>query len=172
MSLWYTAVHEAGHAGVARALGRSVHKITIEPDGEAYGRCVSPPFAKSFDPDLAHFDARTRRRLEDEIMIMLGGQIAQARVDPDEARVLFGGAADLESATELARYASGDDDEADAYVEWLRHRAFRIVWNQVWWGAIESLASALLEVPTMNAAQARAALQGGIDAVLRKGLGA
>jgi hypothetical protein len=170
---WPTAIHEAGHAVVSRALGRSVRKITVIPDEDSLGHTLSHPLPAWFNPEH-HWDGRVRNRLEQMVMIFCAGGIAQGRVDPDEAAPLWGSIPDLERATELCLYASGgNDDEAAAYLEWLRLRAFRIVWNPIWWAGIESLATALLSQPKMTGRQANSAIQVGLDRVLtehRQGL--
>src|SRR5687767_13873734 len=68
-----TAYHEAGHAVVALALGRPVHKVSILPDRELLGVCE---FAKGmFRP--------SEDWLEREALIALGGVAAEARFTGD-----------------------------------------------------------------------------------------
>jgi len=160
---WTTAVHEAGHAVAARAMGYAVRRITIVPDDDSGGHCISTPFANSFDPDLANYDGRVRRRLEAQIIILCAGGVAQARVDPDDAAVLWGSEPDYTNAHELATWASGGDgDEAAAYVGWLKCRAERIIWSPVWWEGIEYLAKQLLVTPTMSGRKVRTVIQEGL----------
>ena len=131
---WSTAVHEAAHAVVARALGRGVVRVSIEADADSHGHVRMTPFPDGFDPALAYYDARVRRRVEDQIMIACAGGITQGRVDPEEFDVLWGSQSDYDNAHDLALWASsGDGDEAAAYVEWLRLRTSQIVWNPIWW---------------------------------------
>ena len=64
-----TAYHEAGHAVVALALGRPVHRVSVLPDRERLGLCE---FGKGvFRP--------SEDWLEREILIALGGIAAEAR---------------------------------------------------------------------------------------------
>src|SRR5215208_4289318 len=64
-----TAFHEAGHAVIALALGRTIHKVSVLPNRERLGECR---FGKG--------NARaTDDWLEREILIALGGPAAEAR---------------------------------------------------------------------------------------------
>jgi ATP-dependent Zn protease len=64
-----TAYHEAGHAVVALALGRPVHKVSIRPKADWLGRCE---FRKGIVRPSDDW-------LEDEILIALGGMAAEAQ---------------------------------------------------------------------------------------------
>jgi cell division protease FtsH len=68
---WTTAVHEAGHALVARCLPNSdpVHKITIIPRGQALGLTQQLP-----QDDRYHF---RRSYLMGRMTVMLGGRAAE-----------------------------------------------------------------------------------------------
>src|SRR4051794_21120100 len=64
-----TAYHEAGHAVVALALGRLVHRVSVRPRQDRLGQCE---FRKGvFRP--------SDDWLEDEILISLAGLAAEAR---------------------------------------------------------------------------------------------
>src|SRR5579884_2537129 len=70
-----TAYHEAGHAVVALALGRPIHRVSVLPDGQFLGLCR---FGKgAFRP--------SEDWLEREILIALGGLAAEARYSGDYA---------------------------------------------------------------------------------------
>ena len=64
-----TAYHEAGHAVVALALGRVVHRVSILPNRDTLGQC--------------EFRKGTRKKshdeLETEILIALAGMAAEAK---------------------------------------------------------------------------------------------
>jgi ATP-dependent Zn protease len=65
-----TAYHEAGHAVVALALGRTVHKVSALPNRERLGECrFGKGHAKPTDDWV-----------EREILIALGGMAAEARL--------------------------------------------------------------------------------------------
>ncbi len=89
------AVHEAGHAlaGVLFHLEDGLHKVTIQPRGQAMG--------------VAHFSPgevalHTRRYLEGQICKGLGGRAAEEIVFGPEA-VTSGARADLQQTTRVAR---------------------------------------------------------------------
>lgn len=64
-----TAYHEAGHAVVALALGRPVHRVSVLPNRDRLGQCE---FGKAvFRP--------SEDWVEREVMISLGGLAAEAR---------------------------------------------------------------------------------------------
>ncbi len=64
-----TAYHEAGHAVIALALGRTIHKVSVLPNRKRQGECR---FGKG--------DTRaTDDWVEREILIALGGLAAEAR---------------------------------------------------------------------------------------------
>jgi plasmid stabilization system protein ParE len=64
-----TAYHEAGHAVIALALGRVIHKVSVLPNRERLGEC--------------RFGKGSIRAADDwierEILIALGGMAAEAR---------------------------------------------------------------------------------------------
>jgi hypothetical protein len=64
-----TAYHEAGHAVVALALGRTIHKVSVLPNRERLGECR---FGKGNAKPTGDW-------LEREILIALGGLAAEAR---------------------------------------------------------------------------------------------
>ncbi|MHB1629559.1 MAG: AAA family ATPase [Bacilli bacterium] len=97
------AVHEAGHAIAALALGRTVEYVTIQPRGRVLGYVF---YSEGKDGLLL-----TQAELETEIMILLGGRAAKFVCLQDRST---GAANDIERATELTRrmitvYGMGDD---------------------------------------------------------------
>ncbi|MCI6640113.1 MAG: ATP-dependent zinc metalloprotease FtsH [Pygmaiobacter massiliensis] len=89
-----TAYHEAGHAIATyySKTGDPVHTITIIPRGAAGGFTMSLP-----EKDVT-FD--TKRHMEDEIVILLGGRVAEHLVLDD---ISTGASNDLQRATAIAR---------------------------------------------------------------------
>ncbi len=88
-----TAYHEAGHAVAMRCLPTHdpVHQITIVPRGQAGGMTISlPEEDKSF---------QSRKELEEQIVALLGGRVAEALVLQD---VSTGASSDLQRATQIA----------------------------------------------------------------------
>jgi cell division protease FtsH len=90
-----TAVHEAGHALVARFAGDEadpVHKVTIIPRGRALGVTQQLP-----EEDRLNM---TREFAQNQIAILMGGRVAEEIVFGQKTT---GAGNDIERATELAR---------------------------------------------------------------------
>jgi cell division protease FtsH len=174
------AVHEAGHAlaGIVFHAEDGLHKVTIQPRGQAMG--------------VAHFAPgelvlHTRRYLEGQICKGLGGRAAEEVFFGPEA-VTSGAKADLQHTTRVARemvYKLGmgpttglvafDERESGGAVSAELHAAMdrdvRAIVEQLYErvkdaierhrGALEALAEALLEKETLEGAEALAILQSG-----------
>ena len=89
-----TAYHEAGHAIVGHYLPLcdDVHMITVVPRGQAAGMTLSLPEKE--------FDHQGKKRLLQEITMMLGGRAAESLTQDD---ICTGAVSDLKRATEVAR---------------------------------------------------------------------
>ena len=89
-----TAYHEAGHAVVAKIVDKNadVHKISIIPRGRAGGFTMYVP-----DEDRMYV---SRNEMLNQIMIMLGGRVAEKLTMDD---ISTGASNDIERATSLAR---------------------------------------------------------------------
>jgi len=89
-----TAFHEAGHAVVMRALPTHdpVHQITIVPRGQAGGMTISLP-----EEDRSY---RSKREMEEEIVSLLGGRVAEAMMLGD---ISTGASNDIQRASRIAR---------------------------------------------------------------------
>ncbi len=89
-----TAIHEAGHAVATYRCPHSdpVHKISIIPRNEALGITVHLPAADRFN--------RTRKEMLEQIVILLGGRVAEDLFLDD---ISTGASNDLERATDIAR---------------------------------------------------------------------
>ncbi|WP_294182924.1 ATP-dependent zinc metalloprotease FtsH [uncultured Clostridium sp.] len=89
-----TAYHEAGHAVVMKLLPNSdpVHQISIVPRGMAGGYTMHLP-----EKDSAYM---SKSKLEDEIIGLLGGRVAEKLVIGD---ISTGAKNDIERATTIAR---------------------------------------------------------------------
>ena len=88
-----TAYHEAGHAVIQRCLPGSdpVHQVTIMPRGSAGGFTMTLPEEDKY--------YATKADMEDEIVDLLGGRLAEAIVIGD---ISTGASNDLERATKIA----------------------------------------------------------------------
>lgn len=89
-----TAFHEAGHAVVTRLLPNAdpVHQVSIIPRGRAGGYTLSLPQEDKY--------TASKTELEDEIVILLGGRVAEKIVLND---ISTGASNDIERATSIAR---------------------------------------------------------------------
>jgi len=89
-----TAYHEAGHAVVTYYMSTAdkVHQVSIIPRGMAGGYTMSLP-----SEDKSY---RTRREMEENIITLLGGRVAEALVLDD---ISTGASNDIERATAIAR---------------------------------------------------------------------
>jgi Peptidase family M41 len=92
-----TAYHEAGHAVAAVLLGRPVHKVTITPgqmiSGVRLGACEIRKGRK----------VSSRDWLEDEVLILLAGMVAQATLTGDYCRL--GATQDLAAVRRLLAHS-------------------------------------------------------------------
>lgn len=91
---WLTAVHEAGHAVVARSLPETdpVHQITIVPRGRSGGFTMILPTEERF--------YTTKVDMEEQIVHLLGGRVAESLVLKD---ISTGASNDIQRATTIAR---------------------------------------------------------------------
>ncbi len=89
-----TAYHEAGHAITSRLLPNQdpVHMVTIIPRGMAGGFTAYLP-----EEDRYY---KTKKQMEDELVSLLGGRVAEALVLKD---ISTGAQNDIERATKIAR---------------------------------------------------------------------
>jgi cell division protease FtsH len=90
-----TAIHEAGHALVARFVGVEadpVHKVTIIPRGRALGLTQQLPPEDRL--------SMTKEFAQNQIAIMMGGRVAEEIIFGQKTT---GAGNDIERATELAR---------------------------------------------------------------------
>jgi len=88
-----TAFHEAGHAVVMKLLstGAPVHQISIVPRGMAGGYTMKLPDDSSY---------MSKTKLEDEIVGLLGGRVAEKLVIGD---ISTGAKSDIDRASSIAR---------------------------------------------------------------------
>ncbi|MDR1773817.1 MAG: ATP-dependent zinc metalloprotease FtsH [Clostridioides sp.] len=89
-----TAYHEAGHAICASALENSdpVHQVTIIPRGTAGGFTMQLPLEDKF--------FATKKEMEDDIVVLLGGRVAEELILKD---ISTGASNDLERVSSTAR---------------------------------------------------------------------
>lgn len=162
------AYHEAGHAltGMAYVPEEDLHKVTIQPRGQALG-------VAHFSP-IEDASLHRRRYLEGQLVKAMGGRAAEEIVNgPDE--ITSGAASDLEQANRIARgmvtrlgmgsetgflivsdsvgpLAPGTLERMDAEIREILARAYRkaitlLENNRV---VLEAVAQALLERETLD----------------------
>jgi hypothetical protein len=137
-----TAYHEAGHAVIALALGRPVHRVSILPSNDRLGIC--------------EFRKGTIRPTDDwierEILISLGGIAAETR----HTNVRDWGSAgrDWEYVHALAVGRAGER-RAERLINRLLAKAEHMIAKEDHWQAIVLIAKALLQHGTMSGRAAR-----------------
>ena len=137
-----TAYHEAGHAVIALALGRTIHKVSVLPNRERLGECR---FGKG--------NARaTDDWLEREILIALGGLAAEARhtgtYAPEEAKE------DLRFVRRLALERKSDR-AVERYEQRMLAKVEYMLADDGTWKAVELIAAELLKHGSISGRAAR-----------------
>ena len=137
-----TAYHEAGHAVIALALGRTIHKVSVLPNRERLGECR---FGKG--------NARaTDDWLEREILIALGGLAAEARhtgtYAMDEAKE------DLRFVRRLALERKSDR-AVERYEQRMLAKVEYMLADEGNWKAVVLIASELLKHGSISGRAAR-----------------
>ncbi len=127
-----TAYHEAGHAVVTYLVGRELDHISIDHEDESSGRCQ----------ELHRYVTESREAVEDEVMILLAGRIAEERFkgEPVADRLT---ASDDHDAADMASFVYSDPEELDAYLKLLAIRTKNLVGEPGTWSAIMLVATEL-----------------------------
>lgn len=137
-----TAYHEAGHAVVALALGRTIHKVSVLPNRERLGECR-----------LGNGNARpTDDWLEREILIALGGLAAEARFTGAYATAEAG--QDLRFVRRLALERKSDR-AVERYERRMLDKVESMLADEGTWRAVELIAAELVKHGTVSGRAAR-----------------
>ena len=137
-----TAYHEAGHAVVALAVGRPVHKVSIRPKADWLGRCE---FRKGvFRP--------SDDWLEDEILIALAGLAAEARHTGTYDRDAAG--RDLRYVRRLAVHRASERT-LDRFERRMLAKTENLLAAEGNWAAVELIAGELLKLGEISGRAAR-----------------
>ncbi len=137
-----TAYHEAGHAVVALALGRPIHRVSVLPDGQFLGLCR---FGKgAFRP--------SEDWLEREILIALGGLAAEARYSGDYA--WDAADRDRQYVRQLAVRRAGER-QAERLERRLLAKAEHLLAQEGHWAAVQLIAAELLRRGVISGRAAR-----------------
>jgi hypothetical protein len=137
-----TAYHEAGHAVLALALGRPVHRVSVLPDRDHLGRCE---FRKGVNRPSEDW-------LEREILIALGGVAAEAL----RTGVYSWGEAgrDRQYVRDLAVRRAGRR-QAERLERRLLAKAEHLIAKDGHWRAVELIAAELLRRGAISGRAAR-----------------
>ncbi|HEX5270445.1 MAG TPA: hypothetical protein VFW33_08165 [Gemmataceae bacterium] len=137
-----TAYHEAGHAVMALALGRPVHRVSVLPDGQFLGVCR---FGKGiFRP--------SEDWLEREILIALGGLAAEAIHTGHYA--WDGAARDQQYVRGLAVQRAGER-QAERLERRMLAKAEHLLGQEGHWRAVELIATELMRRGVISGRAAR-----------------
>ena len=137
-----TAYHEAGHAVVALALDRPVHKVSVLPGRDLLGQCQ---FGKGvFRP--------TDDWLEREVLIALAGMAAEARHTGGYCR--DGAARDLRYARRLALQRA-TPKTLDRFERRMLAKVENLLADEGHWRAVELIAAELMKQGTISGRAAR-----------------
>ena len=138
-----TAYHEAGHAAIAMIVGRSIHKVSIVPNKTRLGACEMKKGRVQPSSDW----------LEDEILILLAGLAAEAKLT---GRYAWQGAGqDLRNVRQLTLSRAGDETRAEKLERRLLAKTEHLLADEKTWKIVEQIAAALLERETISGRAAR-----------------
>lgn len=146
-----TAYHEAGHAVVALALGRPIHRVSVRPDREYLGWCKfrNGVFRPSED------------WLEHEILIAFGGIAAETRKTGNYA--WEGAARDQRHVRRLAIQRAGER-QAKRLERRLLAKAEHLLAQEGYWRAVELIAAELVRLGSISGRAARHMFDEGCNA--------
>jgi ATP-dependent Zn protease len=137
-----TAYHEAGHAVVALALGRPVHRVSVLPNQDRLGQCE---FRKGvFRP--------SDDWLEQEVLISLAGLAAEARHTGDYDRDAAG--RDLRYVHRLAVQRVGERS-VERFERRMLAKVEHLLAGDGHWRAVELIAAELLAHGVISGRAAR-----------------
>lgn len=138
-----TAYHEAGHAVMALVLGRPIQKVTVAPNQNYLGACQMQK--GRFKP--------TRDWLEDEILILFAGMVAESQVTGQYCHL--SAAQDLRGIRRYVLMRTGGDRQVERLERRLLDKAEHLLADLATWKAVESIAEELLKNETISGRAAR-----------------
>jgi ATP-dependent Zn protease len=138
-----TAIHEAGHAVVALALGRAVQRVSILPDETRLGACeIRKGTVKPSDDDV-----------ETAILIFLGGLAAEARLTGVYGWA--GASQDLREVQAMCLARAGNEKRAEKLIRRMISKAEHVLDQPGVWAATQRIAAELLSRTTISGRAAR-----------------
>jgi hypothetical protein len=138
-----TAYHEAGHAVMALALRRPIHRVSIEPNQLRLGHCE---VKKGVHGPL-------KDAVENQILILFGGIGAEARHTGEYAWDAAG--EDMRNIRALMQSRPGGPRQVKRYERRLLDKAEYLLDQPGVWTAIERIAAELLRSTTLSGRAAR-----------------
>jgi hypothetical protein len=137
-----TAYHEAGHAVIALALGRTIHKVSALPNQLRLGECQ---FGKGHAKPTDDW-------LEREILIALGGMAAEARFTGTYATAEA--KEDLRFVRRLALERKSNR-AVERYEQRMLDKVEYMLADEGTWKAVELIAAELMKHGTISGRAAR-----------------
>lgn len=137
-----TAYHEAGHAAVALALDRPVHRVSVLPNQDLLGKCE---FRKGVQRPSDDW-------VETEILIALAGMAAEARHTGSYDRGAAG--RDLRYARKLMLYRASERS-LDRFERRMLGKVEHLLGDDGVWRAVEAIAAELLKLGAISGRAAR-----------------
>lgn len=140
-----TAYHEAGHAVAHIQLRQPFQYATIIPREGSLGHIGEKNLDHRFEQGsgLVH-----RAKVESQIIICWAGPYAQYKYlhkrPPSSNSISSGWGTDLNNLMGMTGYETGSPEETQAYIEWLRLRAWNLVNAPLSWLQIEAVATELI----------------------------
>lgn len=151
-----TAYHEAGHAVIALALGRDVHRVSILPNQTRLGQCELKKGSSKISKDW----------LETEVLILLAGAAAEGRIS---GRYCWTGASrDLRQSRALTQTRTGSDQQAQRLERRCLDKVEYLLNSPENWLAVEMLADDLVRRQTISGRSARYHYQQAVAIVAKR----
>ena len=169
---WRVAIHEAGHACMAFALGHPIETVDIVPNRAAHrlGACIGD--ASDFAADMQEWEKHEHpQRLREKIMRSLAGRIAEElHVGTQFEPVNVEGESDIATAIDLALTLESDEEKATALLVELEESCRRQLGTASMHRAVHMLALKLLDTKTLSGAEAKAVFGAAVDGLSQKEL--
>ncbi len=143
LRLLATAYHEAGHAVVALAVGRVLHKISIAPGQsnlgvQRAGQCQLQKGRRRSAEDW----------LEDEVLILLAGMVAEGRLTGEYCEA--GAGQDLRFARRLLASRGASERQLERLERRMLDKTEHLLHDSGHWRAVEAIAAELLKHTTIS----------------------
>lgn len=138
-----TAYHEAGHAVVALALGKPIHKVTISPNRDRVGMCQT---------QKGHFRP-SHDQLEDAILILFAGYVAEARFTGQPNHI--GATSDFKQIRRLSSQRADGERQVERLEKRLLAKTEYMLEDEEYWGAVERIAKELVVKETISGRAAK-----------------